>query len=81
MHVVEKFPLANIYSRLNNANFKDFIILIFKNNLQVTIPVIITIYMISFFKQSPEKKNPNYAHRMHFFRFFLTIIYNNNLHS
>ena len=45
MHVVEKFPLANIYSRLNNANFKDFIILI-KNNLQVTIPVIITIYMI-----------------------------------
>ena len=46
MHVVEKFPLANIYSRLNNANFKDFTILIFKNNLQVTIPVIITIYMI-----------------------------------
>lgn len=43
MHDVENFPLANIYSRLNNANFKDFIILIFKNKLQVTI--IITIYM------------------------------------
>lgn len=43
MHDVEKFPLANIYSRLNNANFKDFIILIFKNKLQVTI--IITIYI------------------------------------